>query len=79
MTSLTPAIIPTTRLLWQPDTWKSGEVRRPTVCPPPPLRAATSGSSMAWAMLLNSVFWRLATMFRWVEMAPLGRPVVPDV
>ena len=35
MTSFTPAIIPTTRLLWQPETWNSGEVSRPTVWPPP--------------------------------------------
>ena len=27
----------------------------------------------------NIVFWRLAIMLRCVEMAPLGRPVVPDV
>ena len=36
-------------------------------------------STIAPATALYIVFWRLAIMFRWVEMAPLGRPVVPDV
>ena len=29
--------------------------------------------------VLHTVFWRLAIMLRCVEMAPFGRPVVPDV
>ena len=53
MTSFTPASIPTTRLQWQPDTWNSGEVRRPTVWPPPPIgTAAASASAMAPAIEL---------------------------
>ena len=34
---------------------------------------------MAVAIVLKSVFCRLAIMLRWVEMAPFGRPVVPLV
>ena len=69
--------MPTTSVEWQPDTWKSGEVNSETVwesspvgiAPPPVIEPAT---------LLKIVFWRLAIMFRWVDMIPLGLPVVPD-
>ena len=76
---------PTTRLEWQPDTWNSGEVSRDTVWAgrPAPTLARPAGASAAAAiallMVLKIVFWRLAIMLRWVEMAPLGRPVVPLV
>ena len=80
MTSFTPAIIPTTRLLWQPDTWNSGRGQEADGLAAAGRRAtAASGSAIAVAIVLKIVFWRLATMLRWVEMAPLGRPVVPDV
>ncbi len=78
ITSLRPASIPTTRVEWHPDTWKSGEVNSDTFWPapgsgraPPPVIDPATASYM--------VFWRLAIMLRWVEMAPFGRPVVPEV
>ena len=78
ITSLRPASSPTTRVEWQPDTWNSGEVNSETFWPPPPSgRAPPPAIEPATALYI--VFWRLATMLRWVEMAPFGRPVVPDV
>ena len=78
MISFRPARRPTTRVEWQPDTWKRGEVNRATFWPPPPSGMAPP-PLIAPATAPYMVFCRLATMLRWVEMAPLGRPVVPDV
>ena len=78
ITSLSPASSPTTSVEWQPDTWNSGDVNRATFCPPPPSgRAPPPAIEPATAPYI--VFCRLAIMLRWVEMAPFGRPVVPDV
>ena len=42
-------------------------------------RAAREPPTIPPATAPYIVFWRLAIMLRWVEMAPFGRPVVPDV
>ncbi len=78
ITSLSPASKPTTRVEWQPDTWNRGEVNKETFCPAPASGRAPP-PAIEPATALNIVFWRLAIMLRWVEMAPFGRPVVPDV
>ena len=44
-----------------------------------PEAAAAAAASICPAVSTNTVFWRLAIMFRWVEIAPFGFPVVPDV
>ncbi len=75
-----PASRPTTRLEWQPDTWNSGDVSSDTVWPVPlGSTLAPPGLAMAPAIELYMVFCRLASIDRWVEMAPFGFPVVPDV
>jgi hypothetical protein len=79
ITSLMPARVPTTRLEWQPDTWNRGEVSSAVVRAPIAAPSAVSGNAMPMAIVLNSVFCRLATMLRCVDTAPLGRPVVPLV
>ena len=47
----------------------------------PRRRRAARGAATAIdpALIENTVFCRLAIMLRWVEMAPFGLPVVPDV
>ena len=87
MTTRTPPKSPTTRFEWQPDTWKSGEVSREHdwtgsasgAAASWPDSASGAASRMLPATVLNTVFWRLAMTPRWVEMAPLGLPVVPLV
>ena len=85
MTSRTPPMSPTTIVEWQPDTWKRGEVNRATIwlLPAPGATPSDEMPSSARTALSaidrNTVFCRLATMDRWVLMAPLERPVVPDV
>ena len=63
---------------WQPDTWNSGDVNSETFWPAPASGSAAP-PTIPPATAPYIVFWRLAIMLRWVEMAPLGRPVVPDV
>jgi hypothetical protein len=77
MTISTPASIPTTRPEWQPETWNSGEVSSETVRPEP--SRGELPPAMAPATVVYRVFWRLAIIDRWVEIAPFDRPVVPDV
>ena len=50
-----------------------------TFCAAPASGSAPPPLTIPPATAPNIVFWRLAIMLRWVEMAPLGRPVVPDV
>ena len=79
MTSFSPASRPTTRVEWQPDTWNSGDVNSETFCPAGPGSGSAEPPTIPPATAPYIVFWRLAIMLRWVEMAPFGRPVVPDV
>lgn len=81
ITSRRPPSSPTTSVEWHPDTWNSGEVNSAAVWPPVDSAAGSPrrSSTVALAVSRNTVFCRLATMPRWVEMAPLGRPVVPEV
>ena len=46
---------------------------------PPPEGSSSSPLIIDAYTLVKNVFWRLATMLRWVLTAPLGRPVVPLV
>ncbi len=41
--------------------------------------AAASSTSAAWMPLVCTVTAVLYSALRWVSMAPLGRPVMPDV
>ena len=72
--------MPTTRPEWQPETWNRGEVNSDTVwsVASPSSALPASGSSIDAATVLKTVFCRLAIMFRWVDMIPLGFPVVPE-
>ena len=84
MTSLMPPIIPTTSVEWQPATWNKGDVNSETCWvtaggASTPSSAATAAWYAPVALSRNTVFCRLATIERWVLIAPLGRPVVPDV
>ena len=56
-----------------------GDVKSETVCPAGPGSGSAEPPTIPPATAPNIVFWRLAIMLRWVEMAPFGRPVVPDV
>ena len=66
------------KIAWQPVTWNSGTVNNMAPC-----ASGSAGTSSGWrsAMIAtdDSKHMIAEQIARWVEMAPFGKPVVPDV
>ena len=64
---------------WHPVVWNSGTISSNAAWALPDSSAGGAEPCITWTVPSRKRFCRLASVWRWVMVAPLGFPVVPEV